>query len=340
MLKNRSIEYQITSYLAGECNPADKVVIAGLIQTDPEYSNTYNTIKQIWDSAILQPVTDEFDVDQAWLKMNKHIENSPLSIVHKGHNTKFTPLRILRYAAGIAAVILVAFGIKQFYSNPVQEMKSFASGTSVSAPLALSDGSHIVLNTRSEVKYPEKFGNEGREVYFWGEAFFEIASDPTRPFVIEAGDARIKVLGTSFNINADPVTGITEVVVNTGTVLFYYVDKNENILGQVTLHKGDKGIYNRITRKLEKMLNNNRNVMSWKTGILVFNETTLDEVMDVVGKKYDVNIHLEDAGLARLKLTATFDNESLDSVLEVLSLVHKLQFTQNGKDYLVKKVTG
>jgi ferric-dicitrate binding protein FerR (iron transport regulator) len=80
--------------------------------------------------------------------------------------------------------------------------------------------------------------------------------------------------------------------------------------------------------------------MSWKTGVLVFTGTTLDEVLKVVGKKYNVNIHFDDAELANLKLTATFDNESLDSVLEVLSLIHKLQFTHNGNDYLVKKVTG
>jgi ferric-dicitrate binding protein FerR (iron transport regulator) len=340
MLKNRAIEYQITSYLADECSPADRLVIAGLIQTDPEYTNTYNTLRQIWESPLLQPVSDEYNVDQAWLKMNAHIDRSPLQVVYKRSVNKFVPKQILRYAASIAAVVLLVFGAVWIFRNSDQQLKSYASGSSVSAPLALSDGSHIVLNSRSEVKYPEKFGNEGREVYFWGEAFFEIASDPTRPFVIETGDARIKVLGTSFNVNADPATGITEVVVNTGTVLFYYVDKNESIIEQITLHKGDKGIYNRVTRKLEKMLNNDRNVISWKTGILVFNETSLDKVMEVVGKKYDVSIHMEDAGLARLKLTATFDNESLDSVLEVLSLVHKLQFTQNGKDYLVKKVTG
>lgn len=340
MSKNRAIEYQITNYLAGECSPADSRIIAGLIQSDAEYVSVYNDVKKIWDSNILQPATDEYDIEQAWSTVNKHLENSPLHIIYSKRINKFAPVYLLRYAAGIAAVLLIAFGLKQFLNKPVQDLKSFASGTSVSAPLALSDGSNIVLNSGAIVKYPEKFGNEGREVYFWGEAFFEIASDPTRPFVIETGDARIKVLGTSFNVNADQASGITEVVVNTGTVLFYYVDNDENILGQVILNKGEKGIYNRNTRKLEKMLNNDRNVLSWKTGILVFNETSLDKVMEVVGKKYDVNIQMEDTGIARLKLTATFDNESLDSVLEVLSLVHKLQFTKNGKDYLVKKVTG
>jgi ferric-dicitrate binding protein FerR (iron transport regulator) len=125
--------------------------------------------------------------------------------------------------------------------------------------------------------------------------------------------------------------------VNSGTVLFYHVDENNSILGQIILKMGEKGIYNRTTHKLAKIANDDINFISWKTGVLVFNETPLDEVMDVIGDKYDVKFHTENVKLSQLKLTATFDNESLDSVLEVLSLVHKLQFTHNGKDYLVKQ---
>ena len=340
MLINRSIGSQITSYLAGECTPSEKLAIDGLIQADEQYRNTYNELKQIWDTPVLQPVTDSYNLDEAWVAVNRHISETPLSVVHQSEIKRPLVLRVLKYAASLAAIFLLAFAVFQLTRSSQKEIKIFASGTAVSSPLALSDGSHIVLNTGSEVKFPEKFGSHNREVYFWGEAFFEIASDPTRPFVIETGDARIKVLGTSFNVKAYPGAGITEVVVNTGTVLFYYVDKDDNILGQVILHKGDKGTYNRTTHKLARMLNNDLNVTSWKTNILVFNATSLDEVMKVVGRKYGVNFRMDNSELSRLKLTATFDNESLDSVLEVLSLVHKLQFTHNGKDYLVKKVTG
>jgi len=340
MLNNRSIESKITSYLAGECTTPEKLAIDGLIQSDEQYRDIYNELKQIWDTPVLQPVTDTYNIDEAWSHINRYIQENPLSVVHTSEARRPIGIRILKYAAGIAAVLVLAFAVSLITRDNQQVLKSIASGRSVSSPVVLSDGSHIVLNSGSEVKFPEKFGSHSREVYFWGEAFFEIASDPTRPFVIETGDARIKVLGTSFNVKAYPGAGITEVVVNTGTVLFYYVDKDDNILDQVILHKGDKGTYDRTTHKLAKMLNTDLNVTSWKTNILVFNATSLDEVMKVVGRKYGVNFHMEDTGLSHLKLTATFDNESLDSVLEVLSLVHKLQFTHNGKDYLVKKVTG
>jgi ferric-dicitrate binding protein FerR (iron transport regulator) len=336
MLKTRNIESQITRFLAGECSPAEQQVVEGLIQSDTKYRDAYNARKQIWDNPVLRPVSDTYDVDQAWLNVSRHIHSGPLTVVHRSASRKSIVYKVLKYAASIAAVLLISFSVFQItHDNTV--MKRFASGTAVSSPLALADGSHMVLNAGSEVNFPEKFGSHSREVYFWGEAFFEIASDPTRPFVIESGDARIKVLGTSFNVKAYPGTGITEVVVNTGTVLFYHVDHNDNMLGQVILHKGDKGVYNRTTHKLAKMLNEDLNFISWKTGILDFKGASLDKVLTEVGAKYGVTFHMENTELSRLKLTATFDNESLDSVLEVLSLVHKLQFTHNGTDYLVKK---
>jgi len=339
MLKNRDIEKQITNYLAGECSPADELVVSGLIQTDPRYKTTFNELKQLWDNAALHSYTDTYDIHLAWERVNDHMNRKPLHIVHR--SSVFTPFikRVLKYTAGIAAVLLLGFAVQKiFFVN--KPLRTFASGTSVPSPLTLSDGSEIILNAVSQVKYPEKFGSHSREVYFWGEAFFEIASDPARPFVIESGDARIRVLGTSFNVKAYPGSGITEVVVNSGTVLFYHVDKNDNMLGKLILRKGEKGTFNSFTRKLSKLLNNDLNFMSWKTGILVFNETSLDKVLQVVGKKYGITFHISDPELSRLKLTATFDNESLGSVLEVLRLVHKLQFSNNGKDYLVRHSAG
>jgi len=334
--KNRNIESQLTNYFAGECTPAERLEIEVLIQSDIDIRNIYNELKQVWDNASPHLADDVYNVDSAWVKVNSHINNKDLvPVSHK--RIKRPILRLARFAASVAAVLLLAFTVYQVFFNNTLTTKSFASGNAVSSALQLADGSKLVLNAGSEVKYPEKFGSHGREVYFWGEAFFEIAPDPARPFVIETGDARIKVLGTSFNVKAYPESGITEVVVNSGTVLFYHVDNNNSILGQIILQKGEKGTYNRATHKLAKFVNDDLNFLSWKTGVLVFNETPLDEVMEVIGDKYGVKFHTDNLKLSQLKLTATFDNESLDSVLEVLGLVHKLQFTHNGKDYLVKQ---
>jgi len=334
--KRYHIESQVTNYLAGECSQAEELVISGLIESDSDYRTTFIELSKIWNQAATTTVNDSYDIEQAWDKVSQRTSHQPLKVTHRRNLNQLSLKRITLYAANVAAVLLIGFFVIQYINKDIP-VKTFASLQKNAAPINLADGSHIVLNSNSELKFPEKFGSHNREVYFWGEAFFEIASDPTRPFVIETGEARVQVVGTSFNLRAIPNTGITEVVVNSGTVLFYYVDKNDQILGQITLQKGEKGTYTHATGKLTKSINDDLNFISWKTGTLVFSETPLDRVMEDIGKKYDVSFRISDPQLSKLKLTATFDNDSLEAVLEVVKLVHKLQITNNGKDYLVSK---
>lgn len=338
-LRNRKIKNQITQFIAGECSADESRVISGLIGSDEEYKQIFNQLNDIWVHTGVKEPSTGFNVDSAWLKVDARISNQPLHIIHTTTRQVSSVRRVAGYALKAAAVILIGLAVFQLVS-PRNSREMVTSGLSMAAPLCLADGSTIFLNSSSTIKFPEKFGNKGREVYFWGEAFFEIAPDPTRPFVIETGETRVRVLGTSFNIRAYPETNKIEVVVNSGKVLFYHVDKSDHILGQVTLLKGDKGVYFRNTGEITKLLNDEPNYLSWKTGVLVFSETSLDRVLSAVGQKYGVTFNLDDKNLAKLKLTATFDNETLDAVLEVLQLVHNLQFVNNGKDYLVKKNAG
>ena len=334
--ENRDIKNKITRFIAGDCSADEQRVISGLIQSNAEYKKIFEEMSGTWKLAGVSVTSGEFDVNGAWEKVSSRMEAASPVKVNKPVVRQMPVRGIGWYAMRVAAVLIIGLAISQFFFNRSNE-KTFTSGTTTSAPLSLSDGSTIFLNSASTIKFPEKFGGNNREVYFWGEAFFEIAHDPSRPFIIESGDARIKVLGTSFNVKAYPESNRIEVVVNSGKVLFYHVDKSDNILGQVTLTKGEKGIFDRITGQIARLVNDEPNYLSWKTGVLVFSETSLDKVLGAIGQKYGVTFSLADKDLCQLKLTATFDNESLDSVLEVLKLVHNLQFVNNGKDYLVNK---
>ncbi len=336
-MNNRKLTNEIAKYLAGECSSPDIERISGLLQADEAYKQAFTELKSIWEIPGVLPVTDDYNTNIAWEKVSARTSGQQVHIAHKPERqSAFLPW--LRYAS-IAAVLVLSLSIFFVY-RPYVSMKTVASGPSGISPVALSDGSLISLNHDSKLKFTEKFGNHSREVYFWGEAFFEIAPDPSRPFVIETGDTRIKVVGTSFNVRNSAGGEIIEVVVNTGKVLFYRVDKNDRTVDQVMLVKGDKGIYNSKSHTLSRMVNDDVNYNSWKSGVLVFNETSLDKVLQTVGRKYNVTFHLADTKLENLKLTATFDNESLDSVLEVLRLIHKLQFSHKGTDYLVVKTAG
>lgn len=333
---NRKVKYDVMRFLSGNCTPEEDVRISGLIATNKQYSSYYRQLSGLWSRFETKTGQTGFDAEAAFILVKEKINKLPQQQVHKPVMRALPFTRWSYYVAGAAALFIIGLVLL----NTITFQKPFdtlATGNAAIAPLSLSDGSQLFLNSHSSVKFPEKFGSTSREVYFWGEAFFEIVPDAARPFTIDMGEAKVKVLGTSFNIKAYQADDNVEVTVNSGKVLFYRADESGRILDQVSLVKSEKGIFSKSSGKFWKSINLDLNYLSWKTGILTFNETSLDKVLGDVSRKYGVRFKYDGTDVSSLKLTATFDNETLDSVLEIIQLVHHLKFIPNGKDYLVQK---
>ena len=244
----------------------------------------------------------------------------------------------------IAAVLLLALSIgstayfmgkKQLVKMNMAEIIVDDSGLS---KIELSDGSIVTLNRDTKINYPDKFGNDIREVSIEGEAFFEVKHDPVKPFVIHAGEATIQVLGTSFSVNAYPDNDMVEVIVETGKVQFSKKETNFKSY-EVILDPGEKGTYINTSRKLTKCINTDPNFLAWKTRKLIFNETSLEEVIKQLNKVYRVKIKTADPNLDKLLLNAHFEKEPLEFILEVISATHGLEVEKNAMQYLLKKET-
>ena len=117
-----------------------------------------------------------------------------------------------------------------------------------------------------------------RSYYVKGEAFFKVARDENKPFVIEAGDIEIKVLGTSFNVNTYKRAKNSIVIVEIGKVLVTAIESRDT----VELTVGEMAVFNPQTGKLEFAKNKNLNYNSWATRQLEFNKSSLDEVFKVL----------------------------------------------------------
>ncbi|MEI6750548.1 MAG: FecR domain-containing protein [Bacteroidota bacterium] len=297
----------------------------------------YSQIQSVWQKAAPKTLPlERFDVDAAWRTLNARIERAD-NLSHSLHMGKTRRMNTaFSVVIKIAAILLIALGLFQL-ARPTQKLNTVSSLASIAAPVTLSDGSVIHLNRYSSVKFPEIFGKTNRDIYFWGEAFFDIAADKTKPFVIEVGEARVKVVGTSFNVKANPESDRIEVVVNSGKVLFYTVSGNSTEDTSVFLEPGEKGVYLKATHTISKFRNSNANFLSWKTGILTFRETGLPDVLFALNQKFGARFVIHDNELKQLRLSAIFDNESLDSVLDDLRLVFDIKIQKNGKDYLIAK---
>jgi len=276
----------------------------------------------------------QFDSQNAFQKVKRQIEKpqgKPFFFRRKWSFAKIA-------ATVFFAVLLASAG---FYAGSRHWVNEKPAGAVVDtngiSRIKLADGSVVTLNHDTEINYPEKFRSDVREVNIRGEAFFEVQPDPSRPFIIHAGDATIKVVGTSFNVNAYPGNKQVEVVVETGKV---QVSKSKAMVkGQdkVILEPGDKGLFLNAGGKLLKSRNDNPNFLSWKTRNFIFNKIALNEVIRQLNHVYRVQIRTEDPELDHLLLTARFEDRSLDFILQVIALTHHLNVKKGDEYYVLQK---
>jgi ferric-dicitrate binding protein FerR (iron transport regulator) len=249
------------------------------------------------------------DIEEDWKKV-------------RGRLNKETPRRLYPFWRMAAAVILllgVGF-IAQKYRAPSPEMITVVSGEQMKE-VVLPDGSMVTLNRQAELVYPEKFNRRQRDISLIGEAFFEVARNPSKPFQVDVDQkALVRVLGTSFNINHDASSERISVQVLEGKVAFSSSEgSNEVILVKDEQATLSGGVIARVDTA-------DRNFLSWKTGKLFFDNASIGEVINELQAHYQVEMELHMNVPEKLSFTSTIDNQDLESVLDEIALVLGLEY--------------
>ncbi|WP_020530402.1 FecR family protein [Flexithrix dorotheae] len=211
------------------------------------------------------------------------------------------------------------------HESPQMMTKETKKGQKLS--MVLGDGTFVKLNAESELKLPEKFSNDNRSVALTGEAYFEVAKDTTRPFIIQSKGVMIMVVGTSFNIKAYPEKEIVKVAVTSGKVMVKDQQKGKDQTQSYLLERNDLYIFNSNTRQ-EKVFRNTdiTDETAWKDGILVYKKALLQDIFKDVERWYDVEISLETPVSQQDLYSGSFDNKSLQNVLQGISFSSGLSY--------------
>lgn len=202
--------------------------------------------------------------------------------------------------------------------------------------LTLADGTQIRLNSGSTITYPDRFEGDVREVVLEGEAFFDVAKNPDKPFVIRSGEVLTTVLGTSFNINTYPDSQQIAVTVASGKVK---VASHEN---EIHLGPNEQGIFDKKTKTISKKMTDISTFLNWKDGIIHFEDTSLAQVVESLERWYGVIFVFENENLRNCHVTATYKNEMLPAVLESIAYAKKglrYEFLENDKILIKGKCT-
>ena len=302
----------------------------------PDGTSEVEDVKRLAHQIDLHFKLKKYNTPRAWSRVKAKIRQQKAKAASRA-----TLIKTFKVAAVVVLSITIGsvayfMGQKQFSKTNISEVVVDDFGLS---KIELSDGSVVTLNRDTKINYPDKFGDDIREISIEGEAFFEVTPNPNKPFVIHAGEATVKVLGTSFSVNAYPANDVVEVIVKTGKVQFSKTETNPNSNFNVILDPGEKGTYTNTSKALTKSINTDPNFLSWKTRELVFNETSLGEVIKQINKVYRVQVKTDLPVTDTLLLNARFERESLDFILEVISATHGLKVEKNAGNYLLKKET-
>ncbi len=273
------------------------------------------------------------DVDKAWENVQTRIKMDNTQMGNSSLKIRFSRSIIIRIAA--AAIILLSLGTLGIYlgkNGTFSRNIAFITGNDQKNLLvSLPDGSNIILNRNTELSYRANFGKHNRNVKLKGEAFFEIAPDALNPFIIDAGTAKVKVVGTTFNVRTNDSRSEVEVYVKTGKVLL----SDNSGLRSLELDPEFIGRFD-LGNSL-KEINKNPNYLAWKTNKLFYNGQKLEVVFNDLKRVYNMDIVADDPAINNNVWTSPIDTQSQDTIIRLICTSFNLSFTKDGTIYHLRK---
>jgi len=277
----------------------------------------FNQLKKIWDESRQLASTTTVDENKAWQKFQKKIHTAPV---------RSTGLRWMRIAAAI--FVFVGIGTLAYWliNNRVENVVVVAQERVLVD--TLPDASRVIINKGSSLSYPSKFKDGTRQVALNGEAFFNVQPDKSKPFIVTVNDVQVTVVGTSFNIKS--INGNTEVIVESGTVKVTRGNKS------IELTRNEKLLVKVSDSLLKEEAVVDRLYKYYRTKEFVCDDTPLWKLVEVINEAYHSNVVIGNPALKDMSITTTFHNESLDQVLNVISMTFDIKVIKEGDTIILK----
>lgn len=325
----------ILSYIRGSLSSEEIEECDILMASSPEFSAKVNQIRRtylLFDSLDAQ---ENVDTKIAWQKISRRI---------KFYKSKKIIWDFSRTAAVILLPLLLIhqYVIQPYLEETPHELITLYSAPNVVTKAILPDGSEVWLNSQSKLSYPRVFTGKNRKVELTGEAYFKVSSDKNNRFDVVTPDKTVvSAYGTEFNVNAyldDPRYTITLTQGNIDISL-------ANLFTKHTLKPGQKVIVDQQYKTFMISEADTYVETAWKDGKMVFRRESIEIIAEKLARKFGVIIQVEGNTGKDYQYTATFTDESLVDILELLKISTSIDYSISKQQklsddtYSQKKVT-
>jgi len=348
----------INKYLDGTASKPELISLLAWLKSNQQHILFFNQICAIWEQS--NPVTNNSDVELALIKLNEKINNyNGIKTITKRNSFNWA----INIAAAVVVIAAMSFFIKFILLKPADKSANSSYITASTPPsqkskISLADGTVVWLNSGTKIRYAENYGMQTRDVYLEGEAFFQVAKNPQRPFYVHAANITVMALGTSFDVKCYANDKTIETTLVEGKVQIASTDKSSSETIPVVLNPNEKAVFSKNSRKIQiarfeeakqiaipdKKENNPviyesktiQSEISWKDQQLVFENETFGDLIKRLERWYNLNIKINDINLLENRYTGKFvNNETIEQVLLVIGRTTPITYTIDKESVII-----
>lgn len=298
-------------------------------QPDKEFELKNHLLEDLNQAAPLAKDSSFYDELFEKLWSNRKIE-----IPVKRPKTRWM-LQVGRWAAILVIGLLLGYFVHSVqHSDPVY-YTSLAPKGSVSE-MYLPDGTHIFLNSGSELKYSMDGMNGMREVFLKGEAWFKVAKTEKKAFVVHTPFYDVRVTGTAFNVKAYGDENEVATTLEEGSVKVIS-SANLQLGKEIAVEPGEQVVYNKSTKSIQIQQVNTKWYTSWKDNKLIFINMSVKDLRVLLERKYGVDIEIEDQSILKYHYDGTLKDETILEVLEIIQHTLPIEYKVVGQKIVISK---
>ena len=303
-------------FFEGRASVEEMRLVKEWSEASEENSKLLRRERKLFNAIILSGRLESSDGQTTLRKKRNHFVREFLKIAS-----------VVAITVGITAA-LFSIGEDKEDMNVAMQTITVPAGQRVN--LDLPDGSNVWLNAGTTMKYPVSFMKGKREVILDGEAYFEVAKDSLNRFVVQAGDLAVEALGTSFNVKAYEEDNQAVVTLFQGKVKTS-VGRDEAFLlpDQAVTYLKNKGQLKKST------LNDAYRACLWRNNELAFNDEALSEIAVLLNRMYNIQVVFKSEKVKALRFTGVITNNSLDNIIELISLTSPIIYTSKGDTIII-----
>lgn len=282
-----------------------------------------------WRDAVQHPsqLADE-SKEKAWKQFQMHIRQHAQTLSKR----KSRWIAVASVAAVAILFFMLGFSLHLVRGHSQQELVVMVENGQ-KASVQLPDGSHVRLNSASELRYSPDFGKKNRTVQLVGEAYFDVQSNPDNPFIVLThADLQVKALGTKFNIKSYPND---EQI--TGTLIEGSIEVSSPLLSEVLYPNERISFHTKEMTFSKSRIDNVDEAIFWMTDQFVFDKETLENIAKMLERMYNVTISFTSPEIKEIQYSGRIKNNSIENVLSLITVVSPLQYTMTGSHITFSK---